>query len=132
MSGNTNIKGSTNFNQLPNGYLSNGYLNKNGEPDVRYVTDIAEEIAQKLAPMKKHIFGQMYDKIQHVAAPLAPLNGKQLEINRLVPLAAHLVNKGKAPKILLDFCKANANAVKSAADCTYFCYHMEAVYGYMR
>ena len=115
---------------LPEGYLVNGYCVKGTEnPDARYVASMAKEIAKKLAPMKKRTFAAMYERVRYTNR--FDFAQRQLEINGLVPVAADLVKRGKAPAILLEFCEANAAAVKTLADSTYFLYHMEAVYCYM-
>lgn len=120
----------TALSQLPEGYLKDGYYIAGTEnPDARYVASMAKEIAKKLAPMEKRAFEEMYQRVRYTNR--FDFAQRQLEINRLVPLATKLVKKGKAPAILLDFCKANAAAVKTLADSTYFLYHMEAVYCYM-
>lgn len=125
-----NISNTTSKNKvLPEGYLANGYVNQDGEPDVRYVTDMAKEIAKKLTPMKQLTFYQMYEQLEYYK--FSDLNKKIFEVNKLVPLAANLVSHGKAPEILLDFIEANIAAIKTVEDWVYFRYHMEAICCYM-
>ena len=115
--------------QLPKGYLANGYMNQDGEPDYKYVQNIAMEIAKKLAPMKQSTFYKLYQRVEYTK--FLDLNKKIFEINRLVPVAANLVSHGKAPEILLDFFEANIAVIKTVEDWLYFRYHMEAICGYM-
>ena len=125
-----NISNTTSKNKvLPEGYLANGYMNQDGEPDYKYVQNIAKEIAKKLAPMKQSTFYQLYQRVEYTK--FLDLNKRIFEINRLVPVAANLVSHGKAPEILLDFLEANIAVIKTVEDWIYFRYHMEAICAYM-
>lgn len=116
------------LNQLPAGYLANGYFDATGYPDVRYIREWAEEIAKKLAPMDPRLLEELY---RYITYGRLSLPNQLLGINKIVSLAAYLVKQGKAPALLLEFCKANAAAVKTIIDCANFRHHMEAIYYYM-
>lgn len=116
------------LSQLPTGYLANGYLGENGDMDYRYLTTFADEIAKKLAPMGE-LFPEMYVMLEDI--DMLPLSYQLQDINRLIPHAASLVEQGKAPAILLEFCRANAVALKTKKDCENFLSHMEAICCYM-
>lgn len=116
------------LSQLPEGYLANGYLDKNGDIDYKYFTTFADEIAQKLAPMGE-LFPEMYFMVEDI--DMLSLSHQLQDINRLIPYAANLVEQGKAPTILLEFCRANAVSLKTKADCKTFLSHMEAICCYM-
>lgn len=117
------------LSQLPTGYLANGYLDKNGNVDLRYFVSIPREIAEKLAPMDASLFREMYRNILNTER--LPPSIQLREITRLVPISANLLKEGKAPAILLEFCEANAAAVKTLTDCENFRLHMEAIYCFM-
>lgn len=110
---------------LPDGYLADGYTG----PTINYVTNWAVEIAEKLAPMDPEIFRKLYWSVGGI--PCGNYKARRTAICKLGTIASNLVRKGKAPEILIDFCKANAAAATTPEAVEQFVNHMEAIFCYM-
>ena len=120
---------------LPDGYLVGGYYApaSNGEKylKVDYVGSYAVHIAAALAPMKPSDFNTLMREMKRSKKRTLPFEARQTATYELMPKAATLVRRGKAPKLLLDMITENLEAIHNDEDWTAFYRHLEAIVGYL-
>ena len=119
---------------LPAGYLVDGYhaTTEKGKKYLRpaYVADYAQGIAAALA-MKPSDFAALMREMKRNRSRTLPFEARQTAAAEMLPKALALVKRKKAPALLVDFIKANADAVKNDDDWTAYLRHLEAIGGYL-
>lgn len=121
---------------LPDGYLSDGYVatTEKGQSYLRpeLVADHAMDIAAKLSTaMKPSDFAALHRGLKSAKKRTLPFEARQTAVCELLPKSLALVKHNKAPALLIDFIKANLNAIHTDEDWTGFYRHFEAVNNYI-
>lgn len=120
---------------LPTDYLSAGYYAtaENGKQYLRpvYVADYAEQIAAILSTMKPTEFTKLLREMKRNKSRRLPFEARQTAAFELLPKALALVRCHKAPSVLVDFIKANLDAIHNDDDWSAFYRHCEAIQGYL-
>jgi len=124
---------------LPEGYLTKGFFDTNGNVLEKYITTWAEEIAQKLGQgfpdMKKHQLRRFYNHVKLLERKL-DLTGNYDAINKdlkmLIPYAVNASNANppKVPKLFEEFIKKNLGAVGDPKTFRAFLDHFQAIVGF--
>jgi len=120
---------------LPDGYLSEGYfaVSEKGISYRRpeYVDTYARQIAALLAPMKPSDFNPMLRELKRSNKGTLPFEARKTAAFEMLPASISLVKRKRAPHILIDFIKANLEAISSDADWTAFYRHLLSIQGFM-
>lgn len=120
---------------LPVGYLADGYyaVTQKGASYRRpeYVDTYARQIAVLLATMKPSDFNPMLREMKRSNKGTLPFEARKTAAFELLPSSLALVRRKKAPQFLINFIKANLDAIKTDADWMAFFKHIQAVQGYM-
>ncbi|MEA4895238.1 MAG: hypothetical protein VB064_08240 [Oscillospiraceae bacterium] len=120
---------------LPDGYLSEGYyaVTEKGVSYRRpeYVDTYARQIAALLAPMKPTDFNPMLRELKKSNKRALPFEARQTAAYEMLPAAISLVRRKRAPRILIDFIKANLEVIATDADWTAFYRHLLSIQGFM-
>lgn len=121
---------------LPNGYLCGGYYATTDKGAIylraEYVGKYAEELAcQFSCGMKTSDFTALFRELKRSKKKTLPYEARQTAIFEMLPKALVLVNRKKAPMLLVDFIRANSAAVCCDDDAMAFLRHTEAIAAYM-
>ncbi len=122
---------------LPSGYLENGYFataaDQGGAKYLRpeFVKDFAQQIAAALAPLRSVDFNGLMREMKRNKKRALPFEARQTAALEMLPKSLALVHRKKAPEILIDFIKANLDAIKTDEDWYAYYRHLEAIAGYM-
>lgn len=129
---------------LPAGYLSDGYKDKNGNFDIKYITSIASEVAKQFGydNVAKSKVRDYYNSLCTILDGLRfnSINMKQAnrELSKMKPRVTNRGNKGTTPKVFVDFINKNVDLILNIPDdeklqaMVDFKDHFESVVGYMR
>lgn len=123
---------------LPEGYLANGYFDKNGNLREEFVTRWAEEIAKKLGrvtpDMKKHQLRRFYNHVKSLERKMNLSNydsiNKDLKLLISYAASAAFATPPKVPKLFEDFIRKNLELVKDSKTFKAFLNHFEAIVGF--
>lgn len=120
---------------LPTGYLNNGYFatTDKGTKFLRpeFVGKHAETIAALLASMKPSDFTGLLREMKRSKKKTLPFEARQTAAAEMLPKALALVHRKKAPALLVDFIRANLDAIKTDEDWAAYYRHLEAIGGYL-
>lgn len=120
---------------LPADYLSQGYYATapNGAKYLRaeFVGEYAQIMAGLLADMKPSDFSALLRELKRNKKSNLPHEARRTAVLELIPRALQLVNRHKAPPLLLSFIKANINHVHCDDDFAALLRHFEAISAYM-
>lgn len=138
MPDNTNITpavDTTPIAALPTGYLSAGYhaTTDKGLAYLRpeYVSSYAQQIAADLSTMRPADFAALIRGLRSAKKRTLPFEARQTSAAELLPKALALVSRKKAPVLLVDFIRANLDAIHTDDDWTAFYRHMESVQDFL-
>ena len=121
---------------FPDGYLSGGYYASTDKGikylRAEYVGKYAEQLANQLScGMKTSDFTALFRELKRSKKKTLPYEMRQTAILEMLPKSLALVNRKKAPMLLVDFIKANSAAVCCDDDAMAFLRHTEAIAAYM-
>lgn len=124
---------------LPEGYLTNGYFDQNGNLFEKFIVDWAEEIAKNLGQgypdMKKHQLRRFYNHVKALERKF-DLIGDYNSINKdLKMLISYAVNAScatppKVPKLFEEFIRKNIGLIKDSKTFRAFIEHFQAIVGF--
>lgn len=116
---------------LPDGYLANGYhgTTDKGEKYLlpEFVGEYAETVAKLLSDMKETDLNRMLRELKRSKKSSLPFAARKTAALELIPKAMTLVNRKKAPVLLLSIIKVNLDHIHCDEDWNYFLRHFEAV-----
>lgn len=120
---------------LPKNYLDLGYhaTTDKGAKYLRpeFVGEYAEQIATGLSIMRPSDFSTLLREMKRNRKKSLPFEARQTAAIELLPKAMTLVNRKKAPALLIDFIKDNLDHIHNDDDWTAFYRHLDAIYAYM-
>lgn len=120
---------------LPLHYLNDGYYattDKGGNylrPE--FVGAYAEQIAANLSIMRPSDFNGLLREMKRSKKRTLPFEARQTAAAEMLPKALALVRRKKAPVLLVEFIKANLDAIHTDEDWTAYLRHLEAINGYL-
>lgn len=127
---------------FPDGYLENGYYDKNGEMDIKYITEYALKISKELSSDNetgKSKIRAYYDIVTNTQENLIRnyinVNEAMRQIAKLTPRAVNRVAKNNASKFFAAFISKNVEVVIKDSEgfkerLDYFRDHFEAIVGF--
>lgn len=120
---------------LPLNYLNNGYYatSDKGASYLRpeFVGAYAEQIAANLSIMRPSDFNGLLREMKRSKKKTLPFEARQTAAAEMLPKALALVHRKKAPVLLVEFIKANLDAIHTDEDWTAYLRHLEAINGYL-
>ena len=120
---------------LPENYLTNGYYatTANGATYLRpeFVSSDAKAIASDLSAMKPSDFNGLLKEVKKSRKRSLPFEARQTAIAEMLPKSLALVNRKKAPDLLVSFVEANLAAVHNDNDFSAFVRHVDCIAAYM-
>lgn len=120
---------------LPLNYLNNGYYatTDKGANYLRpeFVGVYAEQIAANLSIMRPSDFNGLLREMKRSKKKTLPFEARQTAAAEMLPKALALVRRKKAPVLLVEFIKANLDAIHTDEDWTAYLRHLEAINGYL-
>ena len=120
---------------LPTDYLSHGYYATaiSGEKYLRpeFVGEYAEKMASLLSDMKPSDFTALLLELKSNKKSKLPFEARMTAALELIPKSMQLVNRHKAPSLLIAFIKQNIDCIHNDDDWTAFYRHLDAIAGFM-
>ena len=120
---------------LPADYLSHGYYATTsfGSKYLRheFVGEYAQIMAALLADMKPSDFSALLRGLKSNKKSSLPYEARRTAVLELIPKVLQLVNRHKAPPLLLSFVKDNISHVHCDDDFAALLRHFEAIAAYM-
>ena len=120
---------------LPDNYLANGYYaaTPTGAAYLRpeFVSTAAKHIAAALSSMKPSDFNGLLKEVKKSRKRTFPFEAHQTALAEMLPTSLALVNRKKAPSLLVAFAEANLAAVHNDNDFAAFVRHADCIAAYM-
>ncbi len=120
---------------LPPDYLAHGYyaVSSNGIEYLcpEFVGEYAETMAKLLADMKPSDFNTLLKMLKRSKKSSLCFEARVTTAVELIPTAMVLVNRKKAPPLLVSFIAHNVDNIHDDDDWNAFYRHMEAIAAYM-
>jgi CRISPR-associated protein Csm2 len=123
------------FEPLPEGYLSKGYFDENGDLRPELVIGSAESVAKAFgSKFPNHQLRRYYNHAKEIETRLetgTPFHALLPDILKLIPFVSEAKGKNKVPDSFFNFIKKNIELVKDEkAFVKGFMVHFEAVVAY--
>ena len=121
--------------KLPDGYLANGYYaaTATGATYLRpeFVSTDAKTIAFGLSAMKPSDFNGLLKEVKKSRKRSLPFEARQTALAEMLPKSLALLNRKKAPALLVSFVEASLAAVQTDSDFDAFVRHADCIAAYL-
>ena len=120
---------------LPENYLTNGYYatTANGATYLRpeFVSSDAKAIALGLSSMKPSDFNGLLKEVKKSRKRNLPFEARQTALAEMLPKSLALVNRKKAPALLVSFVETSLATVRNDSDFDAFVRHADCIAAYL-